>query len=110
MKGDRGSIERSEVERGSPARRMSVVSEQDLLDVVRDAVALVMTVAGDGLTSDTELVEDLGVDSLALIEIVESTEERLRAQGISVWVDDETLAALAVVGDLVAALRAAGAR
>jgi len=84
---------------------MTVMTDQALLDVIRQAVTMVLAVPNDRLHAGTRLDHDLGADSLALIEIVEISEERLRAEGMPVWVDDEVLSNLAVLGDLVTALR-----
>lgn len=81
------------------------MTDQALLDVVRQAVTTVLEIPHQGLHSGTRLVDDLEADSLAVIEIVELSEERLRGAGWSVSVDDDVLSRLAVLGDLVAALR-----
>jgi len=86
---------------------MTITSEQDLWDVVRQAVLTVLSVPAQTLQKSTRLVDDLGADSLALVEIVEVSEEQLRARGVSLWVDDDTLSQLTVLGDLVSALRSA---
>jgi acyl carrier protein len=86
---------------------MTITSEQDLWDVVRQAVVTVLSVPAQTLQKSTRLVDDLGADSLALVEIVEVSEEQLRARGVSLWVDDDTLSQLTVLGDLVSALRSA---
>jgi acyl carrier protein len=86
---------------------MSVVTPVQAWDVVAHAVETVLTVPAAELTSRTSLVDDLGADSLALIELVEVSEEQLRAAGISVWVDDDTLSRLTLLEDLVSALLAA---
>lgn len=85
---------------------MSVTSVQ-AWDVVRQAVFTVLSVPGDQLQESTLLVDDLGADSLALVEIVEVSEELLRAAGSSVWVDDLTLSRLTTLRDLVGALLSA---
>ena len=82
------------------------MTDQALLDVVRQAVATVLDVPLQGLNAGTRLVEDLEADSLAVIEIVEVSEEQLRAAGWPVRVDDGALSRLADLGDLVTALRA----
>ncbi|MCW2545686.1 MAG: hypothetical protein JWN96_146 [Mycobacterium sp.] len=86
---------------------MTVTNDQDLWDVVQSAVVTVLSVAADTLRESTRLVDDLGADSLALVEIVEVSEEQLRMRGVSLWVDDDTLSRLTVLGDLVSALRSA---
>jgi acyl carrier protein len=86
---------------------MTVTSDQDLWDVVQSAVVTVLSVPADTLRESTRLVDDLGADSLALVEIVEVSEEQLRTRGVPLWVDDDTLSQLTVLGDLVSALRSA---
>lgn len=83
----------------------STLNEQFLLDIVRQATAIVMEVSAGELDGETHLIDDLNADSLALIEIVEVTEDCLRAAGTSVRVDDGTLSRLMTLGELVAALR-----
>ena len=84
---------------------MTILSEPALLDVVRAAAVLVLDVPLDELQRDTRWVDDLEADSLAMIEILEVTEERLRAEGMVVRVDDGTLASLKTLNGLVIALR-----
>ena len=55
----------------------------------------------------TRWADDLDADSLAMIEIVEVAEELVGRRGMRVRIDDDTLAALRTVADLVAALDAA---
>ena len=81
------------------------MTDQALLDLVRQAVTTVLAVPPQHLHAGTRLVEDLDADSLALIEIVEVSEERLREEGWPVWVDDGALSRLGDLGDLVTALR-----
>jgi acyl carrier protein len=83
----------------------STLNEQSLLDIVCQAAAIVMDVSAGELDGETRLIDDLNADSLALIEIVEVTEDLLRTAGTSVRVDDGTLARLTTLGELVAALR-----
>lgn len=83
----------------------STLNEQFLLEIVRQATAIVMGVSAGELDGETHLVDDLNADSLALIEIVEVAEDCLRAAGASARVDDGTLSRLTTLGDLVAVLR-----
>jgi acyl carrier protein len=85
---------------------MTNTSDQELWEIVQQAVVTVLA-APQTLREDTRLVEELNADSLALVEIVEVCEEQLRARGVSLWVDDDTLSRLTVLGDLVSALRSA---
>jgi acyl carrier protein len=85
---------------------MTLTPEQ-AWQIVQQAVGTVLDVPAAQLTQDTGLASELGADSLALIELVEVSEEQLRALGISVWVEDDRLARLTVLRDLVSALLSA---
>ncbi len=74
-----------------------------LLDQVRSAVATVLELPVEGLDADTRLVDDIGVDSLAMIEIVEIVEEQWRASGRDVRIEDELLARMQTLADVVSA-------
>lgn len=83
---------------------MTVLAGFALLAVVRDAVGLVMELPIAELHPETRLIDDLGVDSLAAIEIAEVTEERLRQQGLDVLIDDDMLAHLTTLAAFVDAV------
>jgi acyl carrier protein len=86
---------------------MTSPSDQELWDIVKQAVVTVLSVPTEQLHESTRLADGLGADSLALVELVEVSEEQLRSRGVSRWVDDDTLSQLTVLGDLVSALRSA---
>ena len=65
------------------------------VDEVRAAVAEHLEVDGERLTEQTSLGEDLGIDSLAGIELATALEDRF-----SLRITDEELAALRTYGDL----------
>ena len=74
----------------------------DVLGLLADAVAVVLEVDPATVTRDTRLVEDLGADSLAIVEIVELLEESLTARtGRAVRLEDEDLDDLRTAGDAV---------
>lgn len=77
------------------------MSGGDVLALVRGAVALVLEVDPADVQPGTRLAEDLRADSLALIEIVEVLEERLRSVGVAVHVEDDEIERLVTVGDAV---------
>ncbi len=81
----------------------STDSRGELLDLVRGAVATVLELPVEILEADTRLVDDIGVDSLAMIEIVEIVEEQLRAAGHAVRIADELLAQMQTLADVVSA-------
>jgi acyl carrier protein len=73
-----------------------------VLAMVRDAIVLVLEVDPETVTRETRLVDDLGADSLALVEIVEIVEEQLIAAGHPRFhIDDEDLESLTTVGAAV---------
>ncbi len=82
------------------------INESTLLDLVRSAVSTVLELPVPTLTAATRLVDDVGADSLAMIEIVEIVEEELRANGTDVWIDDQSLARIQTIADIVAAAAA----
>ena len=81
---------------------LAEITDGVVLDLVRSAVATVLEVPVTALESGTPLAE-VGADSLAMIEIVEIVEEQLRAKGTAVRIDDDTLAQMHTLDDVVAA-------
>ena len=69
-----------------------------VLAVVQDAIVAVYEVDPASVTRETRLVEDLGADSLGLVEIVEIVEARLAAIDPGFRVDDDDLDDLTTVG------------
>jgi acyl carrier protein len=86
---------------------MSIPNDDELWVIVQQAVLTVLSIPADQLQHSTVLKDELGADSLALVELVEVSEDQLRQRGVSVWVADDTLSQLTVLGDLVDALRTA---
>ena len=90
---------------------MTVLTDLDetiLLDLVREAVATVFELPAGTLDAGTRLVDELEADSLAMVEIVEIVEEELRGRGSRVHVDDQLLARMHTLADIVAAVVLAG--
>jgi acyl carrier protein len=75
------------------------VTPDSVLDLVREAVVVVLEVDPTTVSRETRLREDLDADSLALVEIVEIVEERLAATAPGFAVDDEELDGLTTVGE-----------
>jgi acyl carrier protein len=72
----------------------------DTLHVVRDAVAIVCDVDGEGLTGATRFV-DLGADSLARVSIADVVEAELARTGrATVHIDDALLGRMECLDDL----------
>jgi acyl carrier protein len=87
--------------------RTAVLTDADVLDVVRNAVARVLEIDPGAVTAASTFVGDLHADSLALVEIVEIVEEQLapHARG-GFRIDDEDLEELRTVGEAVSYARA----
>ena len=78
------------------------MTEQQLLDLLRSAVATVLEVDPGSVSRSTRFKEDLKADSLALVEIVEIVEEDLTRQRPGFRMQDEDLDDLLTLGDAVA--------
>lgn len=72
--------------------------------LVRECVAEVFGISPDSVTSGTRLGEDLGADSLDLVEIVSRIEARS-----GIVVEPSRLTSVTTVGDACAVLAADGA-
>ena len=78
------------------------LTEEQVLDVVRRAVATVLELDPAGVGRSTSFKADLSADSLALVEIVEIVEEELAPQARPGFhIDDEDLDGLTTVGEAV---------
>lgn len=82
---------------------MVQVDDQEVLAVVRRAVAQVLEIDPSAISRQTAFVADLKADSLALVELVEILEERL---GDGLHIPDEAIDRLVTVGDAVDYVRA----
>lgn len=74
---------------------------EQVLEVLRRAVATVLEVDPASLQRDTRFVADLQADSLALVEIVELVEEELTRGRPGFRIADEDLDRLLTLGDAV---------
>ncbi|CAN5892505.1 acyl carrier protein [soil metagenome] len=73
----------------------------DIATEVRDILAFHLGAEGSRLTDESRLAEDLGADSLDVIEIVMSCEERF-----GVEIPNQAATGLATVGDAVRCVEA----
>jgi acyl carrier protein len=71
----------------------------DVANATRDAVALVCGTDVSAVTPATTL-DSLGADSLARVSIADVIEAELARGGVSVHIDDSTLARVETVGEL----------
>ncbi|MBA2495940.1 MAG: acyl carrier protein [Acidimicrobiia bacterium] len=75
------------------------MTDTDLFERFRTLTADVLDVATEQVVTDARFAEELGVDSLDLVELVEALES---AFGVSI--DDEELADVTTVGEAYALL------
>ncbi|MFY9782481.1 MAG: acyl carrier protein [Acidimicrobiales bacterium] len=76
------------------------LSREAILVLVRDQLAEILEKSPDDIAEDVSF-EELGADSLALIELVEALEESLASYEDGFHIDDEDLEGLTSVRDAV---------
>jgi acyl carrier protein len=78
------------------------LDEAAVFDTVRDALARVLELDPASITRDSSLIDDLGADSLAIVEVVELVEESLAPRARAGFhIDDDDLETLVTVGEAV---------
>jgi acyl carrier protein len=82
------------VEQALPDRRQ-------VFELIRDRLADILEIEPGGITESASFGDDLGADSLALIELVEALEEELGERTVGFRIDDEDLEDLKTVRDAV---------
>ena len=79
----------------------SPIGPDEVLRLIRERLAEILEIDEDRVTLDARFTDDLGADSLALIELVEALEEELGERTVGFSVDDEDLADLHTVREAV---------
>ncbi len=91
----------------------SPIDRQQVFELIRDRLADILEIDPARITEGASFGDDLGADSLALIELVEALEEELGERSVGFRIDDEDLEDLKTVRDAVdyvlAKLEAGGA-
>ncbi len=77
------------------------ISRDDVIALLRDQIGEIFEVDPDSVELTSAFFEDLGADDLALIELVEGLEGELGERSVGLHIDDEDLAELRTVGDVV---------
>ena len=72
-----------------------------VLEIVRAALGDILEIDPSSISEGQSFVDDLGADSLALIELVEALEEELGERSIGFRIEDEDLVDLKTVRDAV---------
>ncbi len=79
----------------------SPMDRQQVLELVRGCLADILEISPTDIAESASFGDDLGADSLALIELVEALEEELGERTVGFRIDDEDLEDLKTVRDAV---------
>ena len=79
----------------------SPIGPDEVLRLIRERLVDILEIDEALVTPDARFAEDLGADSLALIELVEALEEELSERTVGFRIDDEDLEDLKTVRDAV---------
>jgi acyl carrier protein len=74
---------------------------REVFELIRDRLADILEIEPGTITEGASFGDDLGADSLALIELVEALEEELGERSVGFRIDDEDLEDLKTVRDAV---------
>jgi acyl carrier protein len=77
------------------------MDRQAVFELIRNSLADILEVAPETISESDSFGDDLGADSLALIELVEALEEELSERTVGFRIDDEDLEDLKTVRDAV---------
>jgi acyl carrier protein len=77
------------------------IGPDEVLRILRERLAEILEIDESRITPASSFTEDLGADSLALIELVEALEEELGERTVGFSIDDEDLGDLHTVRDAV---------
>ncbi len=77
------------------------LDREGVFELIRDQLADILEMEPGRISEGSSFAEDLGADSLALIELVEALEEELGERSVGFRIDDEDLEELRTVRDAV---------
>jgi len=77
------------------------LSRDEVFGIIRDRLADILEIEPDSIAEGNSFADDLGADSLALIELVEALEEELGERTVGFRIEDEDLEDLKSVRDAV---------
>jgi acyl carrier protein len=90
----------------------SPLGPDEVLALLRERLAEILEIDEHRITREARFADDLGADSLALIELVEALEDEIGERSVGFSFDDEDLVELQTVGEavdyVIARLEAAG--
>jgi acyl carrier protein len=76
-------------------------NRDEVIELVRGSLADILEIDASTISEGASFGDDLGADSLALIELVEALEEELGERSVGFKIDDEDLEDLKTVRDAV---------
>ena len=79
----------------------SPMDRSEVFELVRDRLADILEIDAGTIAEGQSFADDLGADSLALIELVEALEEELAERTVGFRIEDEDLEDLKTVRDAV---------
>jgi acyl carrier protein len=79
----------------------SPMDRQQVFELIQNNLSDILEVKPESISEGASFGEDLGADSLALIELVEALEEELSERTVGFRIDDEDLEDLKTVRDAV---------
>jgi len=79
----------------------SPLDRQEVFELIRSCLADILEINPETISEGASFGDDLGADSLALIELVEALEEELSERTVGFRIDDEDLEDLKTVRDAV---------
>ena len=77
------------------------LDRRQVFELIRDRLADILEIEPDRISEGASFTDDLGADSLALIELVETLEEELGERSVGFRIEDEDLEDLRTVRDAV---------
>ena len=81
--------------------RQNPPQRDEVLDLIRNQLAEILELEPSQVAESASFVDDLGADSLALIELVEGLEEELSDRTVGFRIEDEDLEDLKTVRDAI---------
>lgn len=81
--------------------RQSPPEREEVFDLIRNQLADILELEPSQVAESSSFVDDLGADSLALIELVEALEEELSDRTVGFRIEDEDLEDLKTVRDAI---------
>ena len=81
--------------------RQSPPEREEVFDLIRNQLADILELDPSQVAESSSFVDDLGADSLALIELVEALEEELSDRTVGFRIEDEDLEDLKTVRDAI---------